>query len=83
MLFLVLTIKAQHISSISPVKSELLFQVKDVSDELINHGYNYQGKECMTSGATGEQLTAYIYFGPVCHNWKAVKLVSLINFFEF
>jgi len=40
-------------------------KVKDVSDELINHGYNYQGKECMTSGATGEQLTAYIYFGPV------------------
>lgn len=37
----------------------------DVSQELIKHGYNYQGKECMTSGTTGEQLTAYIYFGPV------------------
>ncbi|KAI9563491.1 hypothetical protein GHT06_010954 [Daphnia sinensis] len=33
--------------------------------ELIKHGYNYQGKECLASGTTGEQLTAYIYFGPV------------------
>ena len=40
-------------------------QVQDVSEELIKHGYNYQGKETMTSGTTGEQLTAYIYFGPV------------------
>ena len=39
--------------------------MKDVSDELIKHGFNYQGKECMTSGLTGEQLMAYIYFGPV------------------
>jgi DNA-directed RNA polymerase beta subunit len=39
--------------------------VQDVSEELIKHGYNYQGKECMTSGTTGEQLSAYIYFGPV------------------
>ncbi len=31
----------------------------------MKHGFNYQGKECMTSGTTGEQLTAYIYFGPV------------------
>ena len=40
-------------------------KIHDVSAELIKHGYNYQGKECMTSGTTGEQLTAYIYFGPV------------------
>ncbi|KAI9563545.1 hypothetical protein GHT06_011008 [Daphnia sinensis] len=40
-------------------------KVQDVSEELIKHGYNYQGKECLTSGTTGEQLTAYIYFGPV------------------
>ena len=31
----------------------------------MEHGFNYQGKECMTSGTTGDQLTAYIYFGPV------------------
>ena len=43
----------------------LFFQVQDVSEELMKHGFNYQGKECMTSGTTGEQLTAYIYFGPV------------------
>jgi hypothetical protein len=40
-------------------------QVQDVSEELMKHGYNYQGKETMTSGTTGEQLTAYIYLGPV------------------
>lgn len=47
------------------VNSVKCFKVKDVSEELIKHGFNYQGKECMTSGITGEQLTAYIYFGPV------------------
>ena len=40
-------------------------KVKDISDELIKHGFNYQGKECLVSGTTGEQLMAYIYFGPV------------------
>ena len=39
--------------------------MKDVSEELIEHGFHYQGKECLTSGTTGEQLQAYIYFGPV------------------
>ncbi len=29
------------------------------------NGYNYLGKDTLTSGITGEQLSAYIYFGPV------------------
>lgn len=40
-------------------------KVKDVSEILIRNGFNYLGKDCLTSGITGEPLSAYIYFGPV------------------
>ncbi|XP_013391802.1 DNA-directed RNA polymerase III subunit RPC2 [Lingula anatina] len=40
-------------------------KVKDVSEDLIRHGFNYLGKDYLTSGVTGEPLTAYIYMGPV------------------
>uniref|UniRef100_UPI00358DE3D5 DNA-directed RNA polymerase III subunit RPC2 isoform X2 n=1 Tax=Myxine glutinosa TaxID=7769 RepID=UPI00358DE3D5 len=40
-------------------------RVKDVCEDLIRSGYNYQGKDFVTSGITGEPLEAYIYFGPV------------------
>ncbi|KAL1131980.1 hypothetical protein AAG570_011591, partial [Ranatra chinensis] len=40
-------------------------KVKDVCDELIKHGFNYQGKDFFYSGITGEPLEAYIYSGPV------------------
>ena len=40
-------------------------KVGDLSKVLIDHGYNYLGKEVMTSGITGEPLLAYIYFGPI------------------
>ncbi|KAG5273451.1 hypothetical protein AALO_G00151440 [Alosa alosa] len=40
-------------------------KVKDVCEDLIRYGYNYQGKDYVTSGITGEPLEAYIYFGPV------------------
>uniref|UniRef100_A0A1A7W707 DNA-directed RNA polymerase subunit beta n=2 Tax=Iconisemion striatum TaxID=60296 RepID=A0A1A7W707_9TELE len=40
-------------------------KVKDVCEDLIRYGYNYQGKDFVTSGITGEPLEAYIYFGPV------------------
>ncbi|KAJ8971880.1 hypothetical protein NQ314_000493 [Rhamnusium bicolor] len=39
--------------------------VEDVSEELIKHGFNYQGKDVFYSGITGEPLEAYIYSGPV------------------
>ena len=32
---------------------------------LIKHGYNYHGKDFVTSGITGEALSAYVFFGPV------------------
>lgn len=40
-------------------------KVKDVAEDLLACGFNYLGKDCLTSGITGESLTAYIYFGPV------------------
>lgn len=40
-------------------------KLKDISEELIEKGYNYQGKDVLTSGITGESMQAYIYHGPV------------------
>ncbi|KAJ8920655.1 hypothetical protein NQ315_004794 [Exocentrus adspersus] len=40
-------------------------KVQDVSEELIKHGFNYQGKDIFYSGITGKPLEAYIYSGPV------------------
>jgi DNA-directed RNA polymerase III subunit RPC2 len=41
------------------------FQVDSVSAELASYGFNYLGKDMLTSGLTGEQISAYIYFGPI------------------
>ena len=40
-------------------------KVKDLQADLTRHGFNYAGKDYLTSGITGEALTAYIYTGPV------------------
>ncbi|KAL1473089.1 hypothetical protein MTO96_038937, partial [Rhipicephalus appendiculatus] len=40
-------------------------KVQDVGEELIQRGFNYLGKDCLTSGITGELLSAYIYMGPI------------------
>ena len=32
---------------------------------LVEHGFNYAGKDVLTSGITGEPLQAYIFIGPV------------------
>lgn len=40
-------------------QTELLCQI------LIDHGYSYSGKDVFTSGITGEQFEAYIFFGPI------------------
>lgn len=34
-------------------------------NELASRGYNYLGKDMLTSGITGQQMSAYIYFGPI------------------
>eukprot|EP01135_Chromosphaera_perkinsii_P003763 Nk52_evm9s255 gene=Nk52_evmTU9s255 len=40
-------------------------KVEDMCSILMEHGYSYSGKDCMTSGVTGEPLTAYVFAGPV------------------
>ena len=40
-------------------------KVAELSEALVRKGFNYLGKEFLTSGITGEPLTAYIYFGPI------------------
>ena len=39
--------------------------IEDLSKVLIEHNFNYLGKECITSGITGEPLASYIYMGPI------------------
>lgn len=40
-------------------------KVADVSEDLVRHGFNYAGKDYLTSGITGEPLSVYVFFGPV------------------
>lgn len=40
-------------------------KVEDMSRILMEHGFNYSGKDYVTSGITGEPLSAYIFFGPI------------------
>ncbi|KAJ3073113.1 DNA-directed RNA polymerase III core subunit ret1 [Podochytrium sp. JEL0797] len=40
-------------------------KVEDMSRILVENGFNYSGKDYVTSGITGEPLQAYIFFGPV------------------
>jgi DNA-directed RNA polymerase III subunit RPC2 len=40
-------------------------KIEDMSRQLIAKGYEYSGKEFLTSGITGEPLSAYIFFGPI------------------
>ncbi|KAL5500312.1 hypothetical protein EMCRGX_G011852 [Ephydatia muelleri] len=40
-------------------------RVDDLCGDLVRNGYNYAGKEFLTSGITGESLSAYVFFGPV------------------
>ncbi|OAF67682.1 hypothetical protein A3Q56_04585 [Intoshia linei] len=40
-------------------------KIEDLSSIMKDHGYNYLGKDLVTSGITGEIMEAYIYFGPI------------------
>ena len=40
-------------------------RIEEVCQQLVGHGYNYYGKDILTSGITGELLEAYIFMGPV------------------
>ncbi|KAK2158794.1 hypothetical protein LSH36_164g11051 [Paralvinella palmiformis] len=40
-------------------------KVGDLSEILVRHGFNYLGKDFLTSGITGEPLQAYVFMGPI------------------
>jgi len=40
-------------------------KIGECSELLVEKGFNYQGKDYVTSGLTGEALSAYIFFGPI------------------
>ena len=39
--------------------------MEDMSRLLIENGFNYAGKDMLTSGITGQPHEAYTYFGPI------------------
>eukprot|EP00741_Cyanophora_paradoxa_P012670 tig00020614_g12241.t1 len=39
--------------------------VEELSRVLVSHGFNYSGKDLVTSGITGEPVSAYIFNGPI------------------
>ena len=40
-------------------------KLEDMSQILVDKGFNYSGKEMLYSGITGECLQAYVFFGPI------------------
>ncbi|GFP99206.1 DNA-directed RNA polymerase iii subunit rpc2 [Phtheirospermum japonicum] len=40
-------------------------KVETISETLVKHGFNYNGKDFIYSGITGEPLQAYIFMGPI------------------
>ena len=44
---------------------------------LIENGFNYAGKDMLTSGITGEPLEAYVYFGPIYYQVQLVIFCGL------
>lgn len=40
-------------------------KLEDMSQILVENGFNYSGKDMLYSGITGECLQAYIFFGPI------------------
>jgi len=54
-------------------------KVGDLSSILIKHGYNYLGKDYVTSGITGEPLSAYIFFGPIFYQKLKHMVVDKVH----
>ena len=47
---------------------------------LIENGFNYAGKDMLTSGITGEPMEAYVYFGPIYYQvcYPAIIVMRII-----
>ena len=40
---------------------------------LVENGFNYAGKDMLTSGITGEPHEAYTFFGPIYYQVRLVR----------
>ena len=45
---------------------------------LVEHGFNYAGKDMLTSGITGEPMEAYVYFGPIYYQVSASSCLGVL-----
>jgi DNA-directed RNA polymerase III subunit RPC2 len=63
--------KVGHACSVCRNDSNGRVQVEDMSKILVEHGFNYAGKDMLTSGITGEQMEAYVYFGPIYYQVRS------------
>ena len=48
-------------------------KVVDMSQILIDNGFNYAGKDMLTSGITGQSMECYVYFGPIYYQKLKVR----------
>jgi DNA-directed RNA polymerase III subunit RPC2 len=39
--------------------------VADMGEELVKHGFSYEGKDAFTCGISGETIPAYVFSGPI------------------
>ncbi|CEO94374.1 hypothetical protein PBRA_000159 [Plasmodiophora brassicae] len=51
-------------------------KVKDLSEMLVRAGFNYHGRDVLTSGITGETLNVYVFMGPIYYQ----KLKHMVCF---
>ncbi|EGO02842.1 hypothetical protein SERLA73DRAFT_84701 [Serpula lacrymans var. lacrymans S7.3] len=54
-------------------------KVEDMSRILIEKGFNYAGKDMLTSGITGEPMEAYVYFGPIYYQKLSEIVVAYLS----
>lgn len=53
-------------------------KVDDMSQILIENGFNYAGKDMLTSGITGQSMECYVYFGPIYY--QKLKVCDSFHF---
>jgi DNA-directed RNA polymerase III subunit RPC2 len=51
----------------------------EITSIMMSKGFNYHGKEILTSGITGEPLSAYIYFGPIYYQKLKHMVIDKIH----
>ena len=46
---------------------------------LVENGFNYAGKDMLTSGITGEPHEAYTFFGPIYYQVSSTREISFLE----